>query len=77
VLDPSTNTSVTESRVTLSTSMPNMAWMGSETFNLHPDGKGHFSATGDFSMGGTWQLLVQLHTPDGAIHEAKVTLVTS
>jgi YtkA-like len=77
VLDPSRNTAVTENRVTLSATMPKMAWMGSETFNLLPDGKGHFSATGDFSMGGTWQLRVQLRTTDGTLHETTVTLSVS
>ena len=76
-LDTSTNTAVTESGVTLYATMPGMVAMGTETITLHPDGKGHFSATGDFSMGGTWQLRVQLHTPDGTLHEATVTLVTS
>jgi nitrogen fixation protein FixH len=77
MLDPSTSTPVTDGGVSLSTSMPNMAEMGTDTFNLHPDGKGHFSANGDFSMGGTWQIRVQIHTPEGALHEATVTLVTS
>jgi YtkA-like len=77
VLDPSTSTSVTDGGVTLYATMPNMAWMGTDPFNLHPDGKGHFSATGDFSMGGKWQIRVQIHTPEGALHEATVTLVTS
>jgi len=77
VLDASTNTAVTESGVTLSATMPNMVWMGTDTIPLQPDGKGHFSATGDFSMGGTWQLRVQLRAPDGTLHEATVTLVKS
>jgi nitrogen fixation protein FixH len=76
-LDASTSTSVTASGVTLYATMPSMVEMGTDTFTLHPDGKGHFSATGDFSMGGTWQIRVQLRTPDGALHEATVTLVTS
>ncbi|SRR6266487_1833606 len=77
VLDASTSQSVTDGAVSLSTSMPDMVEMGTDTFNLHPDGKGHFSATGDFSMGGKWQLRVQLRAPDGTLHEATVTLVTS
>jgi hypothetical protein len=77
VLDPSTSKAVTEGGVSLTTSMPNMVNMGTDTINLLPDGKGHFSATGDFSMGGKWQIRVQLHTPDGTLHEATVTLVTS
>ncbi len=77
VLDASTSQSVTDGAVSLSTSMPSMAAMGTDTFTLHPDGKGHFSASGDFSMGGTWQVRVQLRTPDGTSHEATFTLMTS
>jgi hypothetical protein len=77
VLDTSTSTSVTDGGVTLYATMPSMVEMGTDTFNLHPDGRGHFSATGDFSMGGKWQIRVQLHPPDGTLHEATVTLVTS
>jgi copper transport protein len=51
--------------------------MGTDTITLHPDGKGHFSANGDLSMGGKWQIRVQLRTPDGTLHEATVTLLTS
>jgi flagellar biosynthetic protein FliP len=77
VIDASTSQSVTDGAVSLSTSMPSMAEMGADIFNLHPDGKGHFSASSDFSMGGTWQVRVQLRTPDGMSHEATFTLVTS
>jgi hypothetical protein len=76
-LDASTGQSVTDGAVSLSTSMPKMPTMGTDTFTLHPDGKGHFSAPGDFSMGGPWQIRVQLRTPDGSLHEATVTLMTS
>jgi copper transport protein len=54
-----------------------MVEMGTDTINLLPDGKGHFSANGDFSMGGKWQIRVQLRTPDDTLHEATVTLLTS
>jgi hypothetical protein len=77
VLDAGTGQSVIEGAVSLSTSMPRMPTMGTDTFTLHPDGKGHFSATGDFSMGGPWQIRVQLRAPDGSLHEATVSLVTS
>lgn len=76
VLDTNTSTSVTDSGVSLSTTMPNMD-MGTDTINLHPDGKGHFSANGDLSMGGKWQIHVQIRIPDGTLHEATVTLLTS
>ena len=77
VLDAGTGQSVIEGAVSLSTSMPKMPAMGTDTFTLHPDGKGHFSSPGYFSMGGPWQIRVQLHAPDGALHEATVSLVTS
>ena len=77
VLDTRTSQIVTESRVSLSTTMPDMVEMGTDTINLLPDGKGHFSANGDFSMGGKWQIRVQLRIPDGTLHEATVTLMTS
>ena len=46
--------------------------MGTDTVNLQPDGKGHFSATGDLVMGGHWQLRIQIRTPDNTLHEATV-----
>jgi len=49
--------------------------MGTDSVNLLPDGKGHFSASGDLSMGGRWQLLLQIRTPDNTLHEAKVQFV--
>jgi len=50
--------------------------MGTETVNVQPDGKGHFSATGDLLMGGDWQIRIQLRTPDNRLHEAIVKLLT-
>src|SRR6266567_302206 len=46
--------------------------MGTDTVNLQPDGKGHFSATGDLVMGGHWQIRIQIRTPDNTLHEATV-----
>ncbi len=54
-----------------------MVDMGTDTINLLPDGKGHFSANGDFSMAGKWQIRVQIRPPDGTLHESTVTLLTS
>jgi nitrogen fixation protein FixH len=50
--------------------------MGTDTVNLQPDGKGHFSASGDLSMGGNWQVRIQIRTPDNTLHEAKVKFFT-
>jgi copper transport protein len=49
--------------------------MGTDNVNLLPDGKGHFSASGDLSMAGHWQLRIQIRTPDNMLHEAKVQFV--
>jgi len=46
--------------------------MGTDSVNLQPDGKGHFSGTGDLVMGGHWQLRIQIRTPDNTLHEATV-----
>ncbi len=69
VLDTSTSKSVTDSGVSLSTTMPDMVDMGTDTINLLPDGKGHFSANGDLSMAGKWQIGVQIRTPDGLFRQ--------
>ncbi len=50
--------------------------MGTESVDLLPDGKGHFSASGDLSMGGNWQIRIQIRTLDGKLHETKVKLFT-
>jgi len=50
--------------------------MGTDSVNLRPDGKGHFSSPGDLSMGGDWQIRIQIRTPDNTLHETKVKLFT-
>ena len=50
--------------------------MGTDTVNLLPDGKGHFSGSGDLSMPGNWEIRIQIRTPDATLHEARVKLVT-
>jgi len=46
--------------------------MGTQTLNLQPDGKGHFSGLGDFLMGGNygghWQIEVMVRTLDNKLH---------
>src|SRR5205085_7963053 len=44
--------------------------MGTNTVNTQPDGKGHFRAFGDLSMGGDWQIRIQVRTPENTLHEA-------
>ncbi len=75
VVDNSTGAPVTNIGVSLYTTMLDMD-MGTDTVNLLPDGKGHFSATGDLAMAGDWQIRIQIRTPDNTLHEASVKLVT-
>lgn len=75
VIDNSTHTPTTNVGVSLYTTMLDME-MGTDSINLLPDGKGHFSANGDLSMGGHWQVRIQLRTPDNTLHEAKVEFST-
>lgn len=75
VLDNSTHASTTNVGVALYTTMLDMD-MGTDNINLLPDGKGHFTATGDLSMDGHWQVRIQIRTPDNTLHEAKVDFTT-
>ncbi len=51
--------------------------MGTETLNLQPDGKGNFSGRGDLTMGGRWQIRIQIRTPDNTLHETSVNIFVS
>jgi len=73
--DNSTRAPATNIGVSLYTTMLDMD-MGTDTLNLLPDGKGHFSARGDLSMAGDWQIRIQIRTPDATLHEASVKLQT-
>lgn len=75
VVDNSTHAPTTSVGVSLYTTMLDMD-MGTDSINLLPDGKGHFSANGDLSMGGHWQVRIQIRTPDNTLHEAKVDFST-
>jgi copper transport protein len=75
VAETKTGAPVTQVGVSLYTSSLDMD-MGIETVNLQPDGKGHFSATGDLLMGGDWRIRIQLRTLDNKLHEAIVKLLT-
>ena len=75
VIDNSTAKPTTNVGVSLYTTMLDMD-MGTDSVNLRPDGKGHFSALGDLAMSGNWQLRIQIRTPDDTLHEATVRLFT-
>src|SRR6266446_5651444 len=75
VVDNSTGKADTNIGVSLYTTMLDMD-MGTDTVNLLPDGKGHFSASGDLAMAGDWEIRIQIRTPDNTLHEAKVHLLT-
>jgi len=74
-VDTTTNTPATNIGVSLYTTMLDMD-MGTDTVNLLPDSKGHFSGSGDLSMPGNWEIRIQIRTPDATLHEARVKLVT-
>ncbi len=71
VVDNSTGKPTTNIGVSLYTTMLDMD-MGTDTVNLLPDGKGHFTASGDLSMGGNWQIRIQIRTPNSTLSEANV-----
>jgi putative copper export protein/5-hydroxyisourate hydrolase-like protein (transthyretin family) len=75
VIDNSTGQPTTKVSVSLFTTMQDMN-MGTDTIILQPDGKGHFSAPGDLSMAGNWEIQIQIRTPDNTRHEANVKLFT-
>jgi copper transport protein len=74
-VDTATGKPATNIGVSLYTTMLDMD-MGTDTVNLLPDGKGHFSGSGDLSMPGNWEIRIQIRTPDATLHEASVKLVT-
>lgn len=75
VADARTGAPVTDVGVALYTTILDMD-MGTQNVNLLPDGKGHFSATGDLVMGGHWQIRIQVRTPDNMLHEATIKVTT-
>jgi copper transport protein len=50
--------------------------MGTDEINLQPDGKGHFSANGDLSMPGNWEVRLEIRTPDNTLHEGTARFYT-
>ena len=74
-VDTATGKPATNIGVSLYTTMLDMD-MGTDTVNLLPDGKGHFSGTGDLAMPGNWEIRIQIRTPDATLHETSVKFVT-
>jgi copper transport protein len=60
-------------QVRLSTTMLDMD-MGTDTFDLQPNGKGQYSAQDDLGMNGNWQVDIDLQTSDHTLHKATVPL---
>jgi copper transport protein len=75
VTDNATGKVDTSVSVNIATTMLDMD-MGTDIISLQPDGKGHFSGSGDLSMAGNWQFSIQIRTADHTLHEATVTIVT-
>jgi copper transport protein len=75
VVDSKTNKATTNVGVALYTTMIDLD-MGTQNVKLLPDGKGHFSASGDLTMAGDWQIRIQIRTSDNTLHEAIVKLLT-
>jgi copper transport protein len=76
VVDNHTGKPTTEVGVSLYTTHLDMS-MGTGTVNLQPDGKGHFSAPGDLTMRGHWQIRVQIRTVQNTLHEATIKFLVS
>jgi len=74
-VDTATGKLATNIGVSLYTTMLDMD-MGTDMVNLLPDGKGHFSGSGDLAMPGNWEIRIQIRTPDATLHEASVKFVT-
>jgi copper transport protein len=76
VTDKSTGQVDTKVGVTISMTMLDMD-MGTDSISLLPDGKGHFSGSGDLSMAGNWQISIQIRAADHTLHEANANIVTA
>ncbi len=61
--------------VQLTTTMLDMN-MGTDTVTLQSTSNGDYSAQGELSMSGNWEIGIQIRTPDKTLHEAKVKLHT-
>jgi copper transport protein len=62
--------------VQLTTTMLDMD-MGTDTVALQSKGNGQYSAQGELTMAGNWEIGILVRTADKTLHEAKVKLDTS
>ena len=76
IADVSSGKAATNVQVSLSTTMLDMD-MGTDIVSLQSNGQGRFTAQGDLSMSGHWEIRIQVRTPDHVLHEATVKLSTS
>lgn len=75
VVDNHTGKPTTEVGVSLYTTYLDRE-IGTGTVNLQPDGKGHFRASGDLTVGGHWHIRVQIRTVQNTLHEATIKFLT-
>ena len=76
VADVSSGKAATNVQVRLSTTMLDMD-MGTNVVSLQSNGQGRYSAQGDLSMSGHWEIRIQVRTLDNVLHEATVKLSTT
>jgi hypothetical protein len=75
VQDASSKQPVSHLRVQLFTTMLDMA-MGTDTLSLQAQSNGTYSAQRELSMGGHWEISIELRGPDATLHKAQVELTT-
>jgi hypothetical protein len=75
VQNASTKQPVSHLQVQLLTTMLDMA-MGTDTLPLQAQGAGTYSAQGDLSMGGHWEITILLRASGATQHKAQVQFTT-
>jgi hypothetical protein len=75
VQDASSKQPISHLQVQLFTTMLDMA-MGTDTLSLQAQNNGTYSAQGELSMGGHWEITIALRGPDATLHKAQVKLTT-
>ena len=75
VEDANSKKTVTDLTVQLTTTMLDMN-MGTDSIPLQSNGNGHYSAQGQLSMSGNWEIGIQIRTPDKTLHETRIKLYT-
>jgi len=75
VEDATNKKPVTDLTVQLTTTMLDMN-MGTDSIPLQSNGNGRYTAQGQLSMSGNWEIGIQIRTPDKTLHETRVKLYT-